>query len=94
MTIRPPTWMWVSLGAQLALALAGLAAVVGLGNAMAGHSVAFASDDVPLLFPAGMVVVLGAAALLLAARNQRALSTMLTWAPFPAAIALMVWSWW
>ena len=94
MATRPPAWMWVSLVAQLALALAGLAAVVGLGNAMSGHSVAFASDDVPLLFPAGMVVVLGATALLLASRNQRALSTILAWSPFPAAIALMAWSWW
>ena len=94
MTTRPPTWMWVSLGVQLALALAGLAAIVGLGNAMSGHAVAFASDDLPLLFPAGMVAVLGAAALLLAARSHRVLSTMLAWAPFPAAIALMTWSWW
>jgi hypothetical protein len=41
-----------------------------------------------------MVVVLGATALLLASRNQRALSTILAWSPFPAAIALMAWSWW
>ena len=34
MTARPPTWMFVLLGVQLALALAGVAALVGLGNAM------------------------------------------------------------
>jgi hypothetical protein len=85
--------MFVLLGVQLALALAGVAALVGLGNAMSGHAVPFAHDDVPMLFPAMAVVVLGVPALLLAARNHRALSRTLAFAPYPVAVALMLWGW-
>jgi hypothetical protein len=84
--------MFVSLGGQLALAVAGVAILVALGNAMSGHSVPFAHDDVPMLYPAIMVVILGVPALLLAGRN-RTVATILTFAPYPVAIALMAWSW-
>ena len=94
MTTRPPTWMFVWLGLQLALAVAGFAAVVGLANAMSQHSVPFASDDVPLLFPALSVLVLGGLALLLWGRNHRTLSTILANMPYPVSIALMAWAWW
>ena len=53
----------------------------------------FANDDVPMLFPAIAVVVLGVPALLLAARNHRALSRTLAFAPYPVAVALMLWAW-
>jgi hypothetical protein len=39
-----------------------------------------------------MVVILGVPALLLAGRN-RTVATILTFAPYPVAIALMAWSW-
>ena len=94
MTTRPPVWMWVSLGVQLALAVAGVVALVGLANAMSAHAVPFAHDDVPMLFPAIAVVVLGTAALMLRRHDRRALSAILTFAPFPVAAALMTWAWW
>jgi len=92
MTTRPPAWMIVLLGVQLALALAGVLFVTGLASAMAGRSVHFAHDDVPLLYPLIAVVVLGGAALLVWGRNVRA-ATILSLLPFPVAAALMYWAW-
>ena len=92
MTRRPPVWMFVLLGVQLALALGGLVFVTGLASAMAGHSVPFSHDDYPMFYPAVLVVVLGGAALLLWGRNGRA-ATILSLLPFPVAIALMAWAW-
>jgi hypothetical protein len=85
--------MILLLALQLALALAGFVFVIGLANAMSTHSVPFAHDDVPLLFPLIAVVVLGAAALLLSGRNPRT-ARFLSLMPFPVAIALMFWAWW
>ncbi len=93
MATRTPVWMWVALGVQLALALAGIVAIIGLADGMAGHAVAFAHDDVPMLFPALAVIVLGAAALLLRRNDRRTLATILTLAPFPVAAVLMAWAW-
>ena len=93
MTVRIPLWMYVMLGCQLALAAAGFAAIAGLANAMAQHAVAFAHDDVPMLFPLIAVVVLGAAALLAWRGGRRTLATILSLAPFPVAAALMIWAW-
>ena len=92
MTTRPPVWMFVLLGVQLALALAGLLFVTNLASAMAGGSVPFAHDDVPLLYPLIAVIVLGGAALVLWGRSRRT-SMILSLLPFPAAIALMCWAW-
>jgi predicted phage tail protein len=66
--------------------------VVGLADAMAGHSVPFAYDDVPLLFPLGAVLVLGGLALMLWSQNRHA-ATILAMCPFPVALALMYWAW-
>jgi len=84
--------MVVLLGIQLALSLAGLLFVTGLASAMAGGSVPFAHDDVPLLYPLIAVIVFGAAALVLWGRSRRT-STILSLLPFPVAIALMCWTW-
>ena len=92
MATRRPIWMYVLLGVQLAIAVAVVVFVVGLANAMSAHSVPFAHDDVPLLFPLGAVLVLGGSALGLWGRN-RTLATVLALSPFPVAFALMLWAW-
>ena len=92
MAPRRPIWLFVLLGVQLALAFAGVAFVVGLANAMSAHSVPFAHDDIPLLFPLAAVLVLGGLALVLWGRN-RTLATILSLAPLPVALALMLWAW-
>jgi hypothetical protein len=92
MSSRPPTWMIVLLVLQLMLALAGVLLVGSLASAMAQGPVAFAHDDVPLLFPLIAVFVLGGAALLLWRASRRA-SVILSLAPFPVAAALMSWAW-
>ena len=94
MNTRPPVWMLVLLGVQLAIAVAGLVYVTGLASALSQHDVAIAHDDVPLFYPLIAVLVLGIPALLLWKRDRPALSTILAIAPFPVAIALMVWAWW
>ena len=92
MSSRPPTWMIVLLALQLLLALAGVLLVSSLASAMAQGPVAFAHDDIPLLFPLIAVIVLGGAALLLWRRSRRA-SVVLSLVPFPVAAALMFWAW-
>ncbi len=92
MATRRPIWMFVLLGVQFALALAVVVFVVGLANAMSAHSVPFAHDDIPLLFPLGAVVVLGGLALGLWGRS-RTLATVLALLPLPVALALMFWAW-
>ena len=92
MTTRRPTWMFVLLGVQFAFAVGIVVFVVGLANAMSAHSVPFARDDVPLLFPIGTVLVLGGLALALWGRNRHA-ATILSLCPLPVALALMYWAW-
>jgi predicted phage tail protein len=84
--------MFVLLGVQLAFAVAVVVFIVGLANAMSAHSVPFAHDDVPLLFPLGTVLVLGGLALVLWDRNRTA-ATILSLLPMPVALALMLWAW-
>jgi len=92
MKTRPPPWIFILIGVQLAIAVAGLVYVTGLARAMSQHEVAIAHDDVPMFYPLITVLVFGALALGLWGRN-RTLATILAIAPFPAAIALMLWAW-
>ncbi|MGE3690159.1 MAG: hypothetical protein AB7F98_02120 [Novosphingobium sp.] len=87
---RLPVWMWILLGAQLALALLFFAFTWSLTASLAHSYRPGAADLLFLAMPILGVVVCGALASLLWPRGQKAGATILALMPVPLALVMLL----
>ncbi len=92
MTSRPPVWLYVLLGIQLALALFFLAFGWSLTSSLAQGRTPSLEDTLLLASPALGVALCGLLAGLLWRREQRTGAIIVTLLPIPLALILLLMS--